>query len=169
MACRAWRRLRVPSYRRPACRIHIFKHVNYFKYLWGDYPRLMLARRGGSPGWSRPLPDSRTPGLPDSRTPRLRGSPGWSRPRRRYPRGGPASLRRSLVGLSGSPVLLRWASIVVYAMFMRCLCDVYAQASPLRSYVSKSLPPGSIHNTQRDLSIFLCVVATHLSKVDKYE
>jgi hypothetical protein len=47
----------------------------------------------------------------------------------------------------------------VHAMFMRCLCDVHAQASPLRSDVSKSLPPGRIHNTQEDLSTSLCVMA----------
>jgi hypothetical protein len=46
--------------------------------------------------------------------------------------------------------------------YHRCLCDVYAQASSLRSDVSKSLPPGSIHNTQGDLSIFLCGVPPRL-------
>jgi hypothetical protein len=34
---------------------------------------------------------------------------------------------------------------------MRCLCDVYAQASPLRSDVSKSLPPGSTQHPRRSL------------------
>jgi hypothetical protein len=57
----------------------------------------------------------------------------------------------------------------VNSLDMRLVSDVYAMfmRRPCRSGARSDLRPGRIHNTQGDLSIFLCVVVTHLSQVGK--
>jgi hypothetical protein len=81
-------------------------------------------------------------------------SSGWRSPNKNRPAPGPAT-QTALFGIAHTAP--------GGSRSRRCLCGVYAQASPLRSDVSKSLPPGRIHNTHGDLSISLCVMATHLS------